>query len=446
MARKSTATKRKRQPLALPQPSEVDEMQAASSGEIEVISGSDDGANSSSTSSKRRRTTRAVPKPKAMVQCTKTRNKKVRDESDPHFLGTPFSADEARKRWPNRYIQKDKSPVKRSRVDTGEELVEARCHYSQAKVDGTEYKLNDNAHVQAPVGEDSYICKIVEMFEGVDRELYFTAQWYYRAKDTIIEDAHKIDKKRVFLSDVKNDNPLDCLVEKLNILMCPLEDWEAKKSPIAECHYYCNALYLLRFATFLKLPSELMDTSESSSTISQSCEVSDLNVKSKAFTLLDLYSGCGGMSTGLSLGSKLSGQELVTKWAVDTSEFALASLKLNHPETEVRNEKVDNFLVLLKEWEKLCIRFSLISSSDPEKKQSYPFDGEEDECDSSDDEDDVGADGTPDDSECFELEKVLDICYGEPEGKDCGLYFKIKWKGYGPEYDSWEPIIGLGTA
>ena len=69
--------------------------------------------------------------------------------------------------------------------------------------------------------------------------------------------------------------------------------------------------------------AEIMDSSESSSTISQSCAVTQPNAKSEAFTLLDLYSGCGGMSTGLCLGSKLSGQELVT---VSVSCGALISL------------------------------------------------------------------------------------------------------------------------
>lgn len=40
-------------------------------------------------------------------------------------------------------------------------------------------------HGQAESGEEDYICKIVEMFEAVDGTPYFTAQWYYRARDTV---------------------------------------------------------------------------------------------------------------------------------------------------------------------------------------------------------------------------------------------------------------------
>lgn len=33
--------------------------------------------------------------------------------------------------------------------------------------------------------EKPFICKIVEIFEGTDGEMYFTAQWFYRAYDTV---------------------------------------------------------------------------------------------------------------------------------------------------------------------------------------------------------------------------------------------------------------------
>lgn len=86
---------------------------------------------------------------------------------------------------------------------------------------------------------------------------------------------------------------------------------------------------------------------------------------SSQWTLLDLYSGCGAMSTGLCLGASLAGIKLVTvcravllsilvfscyfeqfimifffiiskRWAVDINAHACESLKLNHPETQVR--------------------------------------------------------------------------------------------------------------
>ncbi|CAI0473446.1 unnamed protein product [Linum tenue] len=424
-ARKSSRTEAKKRAVAAD-----DERQAPPEAEIEVIPSSEEATNSSSTTTSKKNGTAATkrassrkkpaeePTVDAPVEVSDTEDsaemgslKQIRpvkspakkgkrnsddEDSDARFLGSPVADKDARERWPHRYAKKDAKQNKGSSEDD-DELIEALRHYTRALVDGIQYELNDNAHVKAADGEDSYICKIVEMFEGVDGNPYFTAQWYYRAKDTIIEDAYQIDKTRVFFSEVKDDNPLDCLLKKLNIVMRPLEvDWEGKRSPVPDCDYHCDAQYLLPYASFVKFPSE-------------------------PFTLLDLYSGCGGMSTGLCLGSKLSGQQLVT----------------------VRNESVEDFLALLLEWEKLCIRFSLISSDDPEKKQAYPFDAEEDEGEDSEGDDDD--DETPDDSESFEVENILNICYGKPDDKDRGLYFKVQWKGYGPEYDTWEPLDGLGN-
>lgn len=43
--------------------------------------------------------------------------------------------------------------------------------------------------------------------------------------------------------------------------------------------------------------------------------------------LLDIYSGCGGMSTGLCLGAKLSGVDLVTVTIADSQLIKLFNLK-----------------------------------------------------------------------------------------------------------------------
>lgn len=39
--------------------------------------------------------------------------------------------------------------------------------------------------VQAGEGNQPFVCKIVEMFEGANGKLYFTARWFYRADDTV---------------------------------------------------------------------------------------------------------------------------------------------------------------------------------------------------------------------------------------------------------------------
>ncbi|KAI9119408.1 hypothetical protein K1719_010083 [Acacia pycnantha] len=384
------------------------------------------------------------------------------DEPTGSFVGEPVPDQEARQRWPHRYQGKGKK--KRQSVGSNannndeEESIQARQHYTQAIDDCSHYKLNDDAHVKAEDEKLNYICKIVEMFEAVDGSLHFTAQWYYRAEDTVLKNlGYLIDPKRVFFSEIQDDNPLDCLVKKLNIARLPLNmDMDAKKKTIPPCDYYCDTLYLLPYSTFVNLPSESKETASeiSSSTISSEVDVKERSEhnsmleevsqveehKKEEIKLLDLYSGCGAMSTGLCLGGILSGLNLVTKWAVDLNTYACQCLKINHPETEVRNEMAENFLSLLKEWEKLCDYFSLIKSNVPQQYDDLfnAAAAEDDDTDTEENESDK------EDGEVFEVSKVLAICYGDPNNiKEQGLYFKVSWKGYGPDEDTWEPVDGL---
>lgn len=134
---------------------------------------------------------------------------------------------------------------------------------------------------------------------------------------------------------------------------------------------------------------------------------------------------------------------------MDINSHACKSLKLNHPETEVtvtffclicvsiyillchcicigslkiclknnkqvRNEAAEDFLSLLKEWEKLCTDFSLVGTKHDFKN------AEEDEEVDNDDNDGVNS------SEEFEVQKLLAVCYGDPnQAKKPGLYFKV---------------------
>lgn len=88
---------------------------------------------------------------------------------------------------------------------------------------------------------------------------------------------------------------------------------------------------------------------------------------------------------------------------------------------QVRKEYAENFLILLKKWKGLCISFNLVEGENSEIPVNFfatndPSDEEED--------DDQNKDNA-EDSEVYEVEKILDICYGEPEEKDRGLYFKV---------------------
>ncbi|KAG5067697.1 hypothetical protein JHK85_000074 [Glycine max] len=399
----------------------------------------------------------SVVKEEAQASFTDVTDGNVSDGegTNARFVGEPVPDEEARRRWPKRN-------------DEDEEIQQARRHYTQAEVDGCMlYKLYDDAHVKAEEGEDNYICKIVEIFEAIDGALYFTAQWYYRAKDTVIKKlAYLIEPKRVFFSEVQDDNPLDCLVEKLNIARITLNvnalvDLEAKKETIPPCDYYCDTQYLLPYSTFVNLPSENGESgSETSSTISSETNgIGKYEVNSQpkeAFLpeeskdpemkLLDLYCGCGAMSTGLCLGGNLSGVNLVTRWAVDLNQHACECLKLNHPETEVRNESAENFLSLLKEWQELCSYFSLVEKKVSHEKYVNLFSEDDDDTSSNEEVNSEDDNELNEDDEIFEVSEILAVCYGDPnKKKEQGLYFKVHWKGYESALDSWEPIEGLSN-
>ncbi|TMX03560.1 hypothetical protein EJD97_015750 [Solanum chilense] len=376
---------------------------------------------------------------------------RANEEQEGEFYGEIVLDSEARKKWPHRYILKDNANINSASMSLNcqhdsDELIQAKCHFAQALVDNVIYKLGDDAYVKAAEDEDDYICKIVEFFQGVDDMKYFTAQWFYRAKDTVIK-AHDqfIDEKRVFLSDIKDHNPLDCLVKIIKIV--PISSnvsLQFKESLRLECDYYYDMKYLVPFSSFISLPSDVLSPdSESNSTISSDGDVVEVKEQKQEKKLLDLYSGCGGMSTGLCLGADVCDVKLVTKWTVDLNCFACDSLKANHPETEVRNESAEDFLLLLKEWEQLCASCSLLKSNTPAHPLLKVGDANVEDDDEGADDDDGGS-GDEDEGEIFEVEEILEVCYGVPkEIKKPGLYFKVRWKGYGPDEDTWEPIEGL---
>ncbi|OMO93450.1 C-5 cytosine methyltransferase [Corchorus olitorius] len=185
--------------------------------------------------------------------------------------------------------------------------------------------------------------------------------------------------------------------------------------------------YCVEYSTFRTLPTDTSFRSYNSSNCSKeivpttpaafSANIPKCGTYRDEFALLDLYSGCGGMSTGLCLGAKASSIDIVTKWAVDMDKSACKSLKLNHPETHVRNEAADEFLQLLKEWGKLCKRYTVdkVGRAYPSRTTTSQVVG--DDANSPND-----ADILPGE---FEVSSLVDICYGDPcnSGKH-GLYFK----------------------
>ncbi|KAK4355044.1 hypothetical protein RND71_027238 [Anisodus tanguticus] len=378
------------------------------------------------------------------ISPSKRKPKRVENVKDEECVlaGEPVPDVEARQKWPHRYNKGESNGSKSiNGQDDSDQLTQAKCHYSRAEVDGLIYYLEDDAHVKAADGEDDYICKIVEFFEAVDGVQYFTAQWFYRAKDTVIKNHDQfINKKRVFLSEIKDDNPIDCLVTKLKIVPVPSNaTLQFKENVKSNCDFYYDMKYLLPYSSFISLPPDATSPVSSSSTISSDIdagEVKDHNLEKK---LLDLYSGCGAMSTGLCLGANSKGVKLVTKWAVDLNPYACDSLRLNHPETQVRNEYASDFLSLLKEWVQLCVSCSLVKSTvSPHPLLKVTDEVEEENVDEGE------HSGDDKEGEIFEVGELLEVCYGDPNKVNKpGLYFKVRWRGYGSEEDTWEPIDGL---
>ncbi|MCL7048003.1 hypothetical protein MKW94_001848 [Papaver nudicaule] len=393
------------------------------------------------------------------------------------------------------------------RKEEEDDIVVVKCHYSKAEVDGTIYELDDDVHVVSDK-DLPYIGKIIEFFETVDGELFCRTQWYYRPSDTVVRDAvlkeednkepeelyegqeeenaaleqdrkeeeerveevvkpkksqktksklksvKKTDEKdkpkedhtvhlhekRIFSSILENDNHLDLLFAKIKIARIASNvDLEMKEALIASSDYFYDMEYELSYKSFVSIPPE--DKVESSA----SSELSAVSDSPKVeLSLLDLYSGCGAMSTGLTLGADVGGVKLVTRWAVDVNKYACETLKLNHPDTKVRNERAEDFLSLLQEWQKLCQKYL---------SKDFPADNVQ----GSEQLDNPSYDPSPEEARQFVVESLLAISYGDPsvnaenmlkkadeeKTPPTELHFKVRWKGYDFREDTWESISGL---
>ncbi|KAL2551173.1 DNA (cytosine-5)-methyltransferase CMT2 [Forsythia ovata] len=330
--------------------------------------------------------------------------------------------------------------------DEDHRILNIKCHYSQAKVANVVFNLGDCAYIKGPKRGPNYIGRILEFFESEDGEDYCRVQWFFRAQDTVIkDDGISHDKKRLFYSTLMNDNLLDCIVSKVEVVQSA-PNVSLKGRPIPECDFYFDMKYSVDYSTFSKVitdttdlpsPSPPMMTTgiDPTNNTDSKCnvdEASNNGLCKPELALLDMYAGCGGMSTGLCFGAKASGINLVTRWAVDMDEAACESLRFNHPETQIRNESAEDFLDLLKEWDRLSKIYA-----NHEVKEMKPRVREVDE------DKNLEADGKR--NREYEVDKLVDICYSDPtETGKRGLKFQVRWIGYSSEDDTWEPIENLG--
>ncbi|KAF5730847.1 DNA (cytosine-5)-methyltransferase CMT2 isoform X1 [Tripterygium wilfordii] len=367
------------------------------------------------------------------------------------LFGDPIPSDEAQEKWRWRYEMKIKrSKHRKFTLDDDDEdkiVWNVESHYSQAKIGEDIFNLGDCAYIEGDGGQE-HIGRIIEFFKTTDGEDYFRVQWFYRAEDTVMkEEAAFHDKKRIFYSTIMNDNPIECIISKLTVTqISPRVGLKFSSIPLSD--FYFDTEYCVEYSTFRSLvtdnifkshhslPTSCIEPISTAITTTFSPDKIHFDNKKRKLALLDLYSGCGGMSTGLCLGARASGSDLVTRWALDSDRSACESLKLNHPKTLVRNEAAEDFLELLKAWQKLCKRYaSSIERTHQSRSMASRVAKDND--------------GSPSDDispEEYEVSSIVDICYGDPDktGKH-GLKFKVHWKGYDASEDSWEPADGLSN-
>ncbi|KAK1379049.1 DNA (Cytosine-5)-methyltransferase CMT2 [Heracleum sosnowskyi] len=384
-----------------------------------------------------------------VVKGNATLSGKGKGKGKAFFLGEPIPDVEARDKWNWRYQLKDKRRKGQGWIlnanEEDEIILNVECHYSQAKVGGCIFNIGECAFIKGD-GKEKHVGRILEFFRTTENEDYFRVQWFYKAGDTVMKDMASFhDKKRLFYSTLENDNPLDCLISKVNVIRITREPGVQLNANQPKDFYY-DMEYCVEYSTFRNLLTDnsvlrpaikYTDTFHTTaSTPSLEEDLSNCRSQKADFALLDLYAGCGGMSTGLCLGAELSSVKIVTKWAVDYQKSACDSLKLNHPETQVRNMPAEDFLELLKEWEKLCNLYALgfddsgFNDSDTVESNISIESLEDVEVPSGE----------------YEVSSFVDMSYGtiSKSGKQ-GLKFKVRWKGYDSSEDTWEPIEGLSN-
>ena len=93
---------------------------------------------------------------------------------------------------------------------------------------------------------------------------------------------------------------------------------------------------------------------------------------------------------------------------------------------QVRNEKAEDFLNVIREWEKLCQRYCGEDES-PHSSMDCSNDEEESKKQSKGEEQSEGEDESEGSDEDFVVKEIIGICYGKTEKLEkVGLKFKVR--------------------
>ncbi|KAL3626722.1 Alpha-1,3-mannosyltransferase cmt1 [Castilleja foliolosa] len=178
--------------------------------------------------------------------------------------------------------------------------------------------LNDGAAHNVDSSELAFILAAIYAFRQVQ---HFCLKDHGHGEGfKVIQEKYSylIDEKRVFYSDIKNDNPLSCIFSKVTITqLTPEMDHDAKEAAKKSCELYVDMMYSFSHA-FTKFYTDNEDGSSMSDGLIRT-KFSDVakhrqDIGRTNGTLLDLYSGCGAMSSGLCIGASLDGVTITTKY------------------------------------------------------------------------------------------------------------------------------------
>ncbi|TYJ23111.1 hypothetical protein E1A91_A08G169000v1, partial [Gossypium mustelinum] len=315
---------------------------------------------------------------------------------------------------------------------------------NSSEIDGCTINLGDCVYIK---GEEAkhHIGRILEFFKTTDGENYLSPV-------VMKQEAALHDERRLCYSTLVNENLIDCIISKVSVTQISPK-FGSKSNSLPRSDFYFDMESCVDYSTFCTLPTDNSFKSHNSSkcykevfptTPAFSANIPSFETYKAQLTQLDLYSGCGGMSTGLCLRAKALCNDLVAKWAADSDKSACESLKLSHPEAHVRNEAADDFLQLLKEWEKLCKQYRVKNL-----ERTYPSRSKISETVWNNASSAKGSDTPPDE---HEVSSLVDICYGDPcNTGNHGLKFKVVYliyimsagRVYTASDDTWEPIEGL---